>query len=189
MIAKRFYLLTLFLFGILYGKSQDTIVLKNGLTIYGLITDVKNGEIKFRIDGGSIQMNQIINYSKPGENIIVNASSSPGSMSTPNINTPISDCERKNIGDVEFENKSQLTATVRVFAIGLRPESVTFGSENNPLIAGITVPANGKMSAFDLTVGTHYISYDFNGAVFEGQIRITKCGVFKMALNVEKSGW
>jgi hypothetical protein len=167
----------------LNAKSQDTIILKNGLTVYGLITDISNGDIKFRIDGGAVQLSEVKTYIRGGQEVLVN-------------NTPISEanmpkaapveCEIKNIGDVQFENKMKKDAVIYIYAIGIQPQGSLSESPNNPLITTITVPANGSASAYDLTTGVHYIYISIEGTIFPKQIKIKKCQTIKESLNINQ---
>jgi hypothetical protein len=166
------------MFSFLLGHSQDTIRLKNGLVLHGLITEVNSKEIKFRVDGGSVTLDQVISYQKNGNSVAVQ---NPATQ--PNTNKPITqpDCERKNVGDIEFVNRTGKSITMFVFAIAAPPHLYYWREDkNNPIVAEIEIPANSSKTAYELTSGVHYIKYTFETDTglsdSSGQIRITKCG-------------
>jgi hypothetical protein len=166
----------IFLIGTL--NSQDTIRMKNGLTLIGYIIDVNKKEIKFQISGGFASLDNVLSYTKGGEAIRVNPD-----PEVPTGTTQISECERKNVGDCNFENKSDKSATVSIYAIN----TVAYTDTHNPLVATISIPPNGSAMAYDLIPGSHFFQYSFNDGGFtigggSGQIRITKCGVSKFII-------
>ncbi|HRF16786.1 MAG TPA: hypothetical protein PK977_01410, partial [Chitinophagaceae bacterium] len=135
-----------------------------------------------RIDGGTVNLNEVISYSKGGQTVSVNSNLS----SQPNFsNAAPKDCELKNVGDVLFENKSNSEITVYIYAIGVQPDGRSGQQTNNPIIATVSVPANGTASAYDLTVGTHFIYFISTGYRYSGQIRIRKCETSREALRVQ----
>ena len=160
-------------------KGQDTITLKNGLTIYGLITEVNNNEIKFRIDGGSITMDQIMSYSKSGKRTTLN--NITPTQTQANKPEPPKDCEVKNVGDAEFENKTAYPMTVTIYAIGIVADGEY--DKNNPVVNKLTIPSNGSATSYELTTGVHYFRYTDGGFTYaSGQVRVTKCGVARYTI-------
>src|SRR5690242_14934086 len=98
MRIKSTIIFLLVLFYTLNAEAQDTIRLKNGLMLYGLITEVNNKEIRFRVDGGSITMDQVLSYHKNGSAVTVQAG--PINQVQSNQTAPVQECERKNTGDL-----------------------------------------------------------------------------------------
>lgn len=182
-MKNKLAVLIILLIGFLNVKSQDTITLNNGLTIYGLITDIGDGQIKFRIDGGAVEMANVKTYTKSGQQVSVN---NQISSNTNNSTSSTEECEIKNVGDIQFENKMpQLDAKVYIYAIGIQPEGDFLKPTNNPLVAVISVPANGTATAYDLTAGVHYIYFEIaNYGINPGQIRIKKCQTSKQPLKI-----
>lgn len=156
-------------------NAQDTIRLKNGLMLYGLITEVNNKEVKFRIDGGSVTLDQILSYQKGGQNITLRNTPAT-SVPTANMQTKPQECEIKNVGDVEFENKTSQSQRIYIYATG----GDTHNENVNPNVATITVAAGSSVFAYNLTTGVH--SFHSGGYGISGQVRISKCGVTKYVL-------
>jgi len=183
MLRKVLLLLSVTLLGMNILHAQDTIHLKNGIVIYGLITEVNTKEIKFRVDGGSVSMEQVISYQKNGfSHTVQNTGVQVNQENT------IKDCDRKNVGDAEIENKRDKGITVWVYAIGANPND-----GNNPIVTEIFVPAKSSQPVYELTSGVHYVKYENKGnGSFQmineiqqgtGQLKIIKCGVSKFVIN------
>lgn len=187
MNSKSFFVVFVLLFIFFRSHSQDTIRLKNGLMLHGLITEVNGKEIKFRVDGGSVTLDQVISYQKNGNTISVQTQQPKVENNKP---TTTPDCEKKNVGDAEFVNKTENDVTVFIYAIAIPPDEAAANSSKNPLVAQIDIPAKSSKTAFELSHGVHYIQYMFgvnlhavtqprNGT---GQVKISRCETTKYEL-------
>jgi hypothetical protein len=178
MCNRTFILLMATIFGQTVLNAQDTIRLKNGIVLHGLITEINNKEIKFRIDGGIVPMDQLLSYQRGKDHVIVqNSPIVSNQLVQPVKPAP---CEIKDVGDILFDNKSDGEVQVTVYAIG----SLDLG--NNPKVASITVPAKTAVTVYDMTSGIHFINFattnNSNGRDYmdgTGQVKVTKCGTTK----------
>lgn len=167
-------LLAMFCIFSLSLKAQDTIRLKNGLMLYGLITEVNSKEVKFRVDGGSVTLDQVLSYQKGGQNVTLR-NTLPTALPVATVQAKPQECEIKNVGDVEFENKSGYTLQIEIHAIGI----ATDDPRTNPIVTTISVPANTTVTAYELTSGVHYWESFGYGT---GQVKVIKCGIAKFVL-------
>lgn len=163
--------------------SQDTITLKNGITLFGLITEVNKGEIRFKIDGGAVTIDQVKTYRKSGE-LVIFPTNNPNQNQTKEIQV-LKECDIKNVGDVEIENKTNKEVSVTIYATNNVPERTLTSIFNNSEIARLTITAGSKITAYDLNSGVHFFEFTFKTGLSnrsEGQIRITKCETEKIII-------
>jgi hypothetical protein len=157
-------------------KAQDTIRLKSGLMLYGLITEVNNREIKFRVDGGSVTLDQVLSYQKNGQSVAVNNLPNSGVPSA-SIQMQRQECDIKNVGDVEFDNRTTQAVYITIYATGSLPEPTGLDNKlNNPIVTEISVAPGSKGYSYNLTTGIHFIYYSFSPGRYSAQIKIEKCG-------------
>ena len=204
MLVHILKITTVLMFFVANVKAQDTIKLQNGITLYGLITEVNGGEIKFRVDGGSVLLNQVISYKRGGQSIIVK--DVPPVKDVKVNDDRQQDCELKNTGDISIKNQSNIAIIVDIYLLNTIPEnsystaynsnplisvnrnSDSKGDTSNHIISTITLPAQSSAPVLDIPKGTHFVKYRLSDDGYYNnsgntQIRVEKCKSVSLSIN------